>query len=365
MSQEIEDLRLLITDKVSSKTDPNTISPTDVGEVFDKVVDLLESLQNQNYFPTWESSVTYPIGGRVTHNGSFFRSRVDNNLNNNPITDTARWESIGDVLTKSITTQLGPGGQVGGVSTGDILNPGSSFQEVMERILQKVVPPTYLPPTVLLSPSGTIPVKEVGDTHLLNLTSVFTQNDAGSKSSESIMKNGVSVSTLGTHTETLTLTDTVTQFRSSVNYLQGSCKVNNIGDTDCNGRIVSGVVLSNIISLQGQRRMFWGFTSNIPDTSSEVRALGNSRLGNLVKGTQVNITIPVGAQSVIFAVRADLGQVQSVKYVELSNSEVLPNFTRTQLSVEGLNGASSIPYNLYVYIPVEPFNISVNYLVTI
>jgi hypothetical protein len=204
--------------------------------------------------------------------------------------------------------------------------------------------------------------------------------DAGAETGTSLEKNGTEIATAFPHTDSnITIGTSAIVYSASVDYAQGACKLDNRGNVDCNGRIEAGTVNSNTISFIGSRKAFAGTPTQTPDDSAEVRALVQSSF-NSQNNTTVNasgtaisfpvvpnfiITIPVGATRVVFAYPATSRPVASVKYQELSYSEVKANFVETSVSVEGANGFTAIPYRVYTYIPVEPFSIEVHYEVYI
>ena len=55
------------------------------------------------------------------------------------------------VTTENITVQLGPGGKVGNLSTGDILPIGTDLTGFIQRLVVKRIPPNYTKPTLSLS----------------------------------------------------------------------------------------------------------------------------------------------------------------------------------------------------------------------
>jgi hypothetical protein len=152
-----------------------------------------------------------------------------------------------------------------------------------------------------------------------------------------------------------------------------------MGNPNPTGRINAGTVQSNTLSFTVYRSAFWGTPVATPNSSSTVRALPNSMANpgnnsgvdasgsNLVTPPtpSFTITIPSGATRVVFAYPATNRVVASVRYQELSDSEVKGNFTETSVNVEGANAYAAIAYRVYTYVPVEPFSQTVHYKVYI
>lgn len=272
---------------------------------------------------------------------------------------------ISPTLLQQLIAQLGAGGSVGGIATGRNYPVGTSFETILRELLIKAIPPIYVLPVAMLSSSIAGLTVEKGSIISPQLTLAYTQNDGGGLSSLSIKKNSFQISTASPYTDNnVTVGDTAIAYQGLINYLQGACKNNNLGQQDCTGRVIAGIANSNIITYTGYRKVFWGVPVTLPTTSANVRALAGGLLNPQV-GTQFTINIPVGSLRVVFAYPASLQDPSSVKYVELANSEVKGNFTSSTLNVEGANAFTAISYKLFVYEPVEAFPTAATYVVTI
>ena len=82
-------------------------------------------------------------------------------------------------------------------------------------------------------------------------------------------------------------------------------------------------------------------------------------------GSTFGITIPVGAMRVVFAYPETLRDVSSVKDVNGLNAEISGAFTKSTLSVEGLNNFQGINYKVYVTDFAEAVATANTYKVTI
>jgi hypothetical protein len=126
----------------------------------------------------------------------------------------------------------------------------------------------------------------------------------------------------------------------------------------------SGVEFHPTTTITGRRKAFYGTGDTILLDSSKIRALAQSYL-NPVDGTVLTLNIPIGAENVIFAYPANLGDVSSVLYVEGFNAPVTDNFVKTNINVTGANSYTAISYNVYTYTPAVPFNAIATYTITI
>lgn len=195
-------------------------------------------------------------------------------------------------LTQSLTAQLGPGGFVGGVSTGTNFAIDTPLETVIRAILIRAIPPTYVAPTLTANYTGTNTVIEVGDNVNIFADFTFTQNNAGT-----IDTNGFVIERQvagGSWTNVLTANNVVDWVaepyttpnnaatsilhRSRVTYRQGNCLNNNLGNPDCTGRINSGTLTSNSNTIQTVYPVFYGKitrsgASPAKPTASEIKAI--------------------------------------------------------------------------------------------
>jgi hypothetical protein len=273
------------------------------------------------------------------------------------------------------------GTDVGAVDEGFTFLEGTTFTEFVELVSQRTIPPTYLAPTLVLASSPTPTNTEVGTNLSLQETMTFTQRDGGALTERRLYKNAVLLAT-----DTSPYTDNPVQmtlstitYQAQADYAQGPIKNDNRGNPDPTGRIPAGTVSSNSIVFVGKRKAFYGTPVSTPGTSAAVRAMSDSSF-NAANNADVNasgvnlvpaptpsfiITIPIGADRVVFAYPADQRDVASVRYQELSDSEVKGNFTMTTVSVEGANSFTAVNYKVWTYIPVEPFSVENHYKVFI
>jgi len=116
------------------------------------------------------------------------------------------------------------------------------------------------------------------------------------------------------------------------------------------------------------KRWIWVSTDELteaPITSNDIRIL-STRYNNPINGNSYNISIPSGTTRVIFAYPSNLRDVSQVTYRQMGNADVKDTFTKSLITVEGLNESElDIEYKIYTYIPISPFNTDATYIVTI
>ena len=252
--------------------------------------------------------------------------------------------------------KLGSGGTVGGLKTGDTIPEGTTMDELIKLLTQKSVPASYTQPgvTCRVSAGTSAGSYEVGTEINTTIQGTFTQNDAGALTTIEILKNGSSIlsqaaSPITTEAQTFTLGEETVSFTAKATYAAGEIKNDNLGQPSPDGQIKAGSKTSAAVSFVGKRNLFYGTgVGAAPEASSEVvRGLANKKLGP-ANGTSFNINVAVGQQYVIIAYPATLRDLTKCFYVE-QNTDLAANFEKSNISVQGANGAAGADYKVYVY----------------
>lgn len=252
--------------------------------------------------------------------------------------------------------QLGSGGTVGGLKTGDTIPEGTTMDELIKLLTQKSVPASYVQPgvTCRVSAGTSAGSYEVGTEINTTIQGTFTQNDAGALTQIEVLKNGVSIlsqaaSPITTEAQTFTLGEETVSFTAKATYAAGPVKNDNLGQPSPDGQIKAGSKISSAVSFTGKRNLFYGTgVGAAPEASSEVvRGLANKKLGP-TNGTSFNINVAVGQQYVIIAYPATLRDLTKCFYVE-QNTDLAANFEKSNISVQGANSAAGADYKVYVY----------------
>lgn len=252
--------------------------------------------------------------------------------------------------------QLGSGGTVGGLKTGDTIPEGTTMDELIKLLTQKSVPASYTQPgvTCRVSAGTAAGSYEVGTQINTTIQGTFTKNDAGELTTIEILKNGSSIlsqatSPITTEAQTFTLGEETVSFTAKATYAAGPIKNDNLGQPSPEGQIKAGSKTSAAVSFVGKRNLFYGTgVGTTPSVTSElVRGLSNKQLGPS-NGTSFNINVAAGQQYVVIAYPATLRKITKCFYVE-QNTDLAENFTEQTISVQGANGAAGADYRVLVY----------------
>lgn len=271
------------------------------------------------------------------------------------IDETKTQKPLGNSKTK-VEHEVNLGGSIGGLNDGAEIPVGTTLDEFIAMLTQKAIPPTYTQPGVTCRvSSGTAAGSyEVGTEISTVIQGTFTQNDAGALTTIEIKKGSDSVlsqatSPVTTDTQTFTLGEETVSFTATATYADGAVKNNNLGQPDATGQIKAGSKTSSAVNFVGKRNLFYGTgVGAAPEVTSEiVRGLANKKLGP-TNGTSFNINVAVGQQYVIIAYPATLRDLTKCFYVE-QNTDLVANFEKSTISVQGANGAAGADYKVYVF----------------
>ena len=258
------------------------------------------------------------------------------------------------ILDSNLIVQLGSGGIVGGVGTGDTLAGGITLDGVFRRLLIKAIHPTYTAPTVGVSSSPGNGTYEIGtNIGTVTLSSTFTQNDAGSLSSTTYYQNS---SAMGGNTAMISSLTTTQTFYVAKAYAQGACKNNNLGVQDCYGRITSGTLNSGSISFTPSPVYYIGTCAGTVPTATEIKAAAISWATQ--KGqSNVNITVS-GTQYVFYAYPSSLGTLTRI-YNSLGDF-TLDSAGWNPTTSSGFNNVNNVNVPLNIYTLQSPQSGNVN-----
>lgn len=142
---------------------------------------------------------------------------------------------------------------------------------------------------------------------------------------------------------------------AKANYTQGTIAYNNMKKpSEPVIRITAGSASKTSGAITGYRNTFYGTRTNKDElTSNIIRALTKSNAA-YANGKTFSISVPVGAQRVVFAYPATLRDVSSVKDVNGMNAEIKSSFTKSTMTVAGAGSDAGIEYKVYVTDFAEP-----------
>ena len=251
---------------------------------------------------------------------------------------------------------------------------GKNLKQVFDTIFVKEKNPSVTQPSVSVSLAGA-GAKEVGTKVTPSYTASFNAGkyEFGPATGCSITSwsvtdsnNAEPLSTAaGSFAEITVADDTNYKVTATGNFSEGVIPVTNVGNEYAAGKIAAGSKSATSSAITGYRNSFYGtLTEKGELTSDIIRSLGKSNKA-LTNGSTFGITIPVGAMRVVFAYPETLRDVSSVKDVNGLNAEISGAFTKSTLSVEGLNNFQGINYKVYVTDFAEAVATANTYNVTI
>ena len=136
---------------------------------------------------------------------------------------------------------------------------------------------------------------------------------------------------------------------ATASYGAGAIPKTALGQDYADGQIKAGSKSATKGTITGYRNGFYGTTTSQSSgtfESDNIRALTATNKA-VTAGTVWNISIPVGARSVIFAYPATIRDVNSVLDANGLNAEIKTAFTKVQAQVAGANGYNPIEYKVY------------------
>lgn len=136
---------------------------------------------------------------------------------------------------------------------------------------------------------------------------------------------------------------------ATASYGAGTIPNTALGQEYADGQIKAGSKSATKGTITGYRNGFYGTTTSQSSgtfESDNIRALTATNKA-VTAGTVWNISIPVGARSVIFAYPATIRDATSVLDANGLNAEIKTAFTKVQAQVAGANGYNPIEYKVY------------------
>ncbi len=143
--------------------------------------------------------------------------------------------------------------------------------------------------------------------------------------------------------------DTSYSITATASYGAGTIPNTALGQEYADGQIKAGSKSATKGTITGYRNGFYGTTTSQSSgtfESDNIRALTATNKA-VTAGTVWNISIPVGARSVIFAYPATIRDATSVLDANGLNAEIKTAFTKIQAQVAGANGYNPIEYKVY------------------
>ncbi|MEM6734470.1 MAG: hypothetical protein AAF620_00230 [Bacteroidota bacterium] len=169
---------------------------------------------------------------------------------------------VNAALTSAITVNIG-GDNVGGAQHGQTFPAGTTFQQLAEALLVRVVQPFYRAPDLYIN-SVDQKVGEIGAQHLSKLYVYYYQRDAGAASEFRLYKDDVVLTSKDAipdseFTDTLIFIDGIITYHCEIDHAEGPIKTDNFGNPHPLGQIPGGTLVSgNNVEYLGVYPWFFG-----------------------------------------------------------------------------------------------------------
>lgn len=257
------------------------------------------------------------------------------------------------VFTETFGKYVPSGGKVTVPSNGD------SLLDVLLNAFATDSNPSITQPSVNIS-SSSFKAYEVGT----NVTPAYTATlNPGSyqygpatgitATSWNVVDNAAEPNTLttasGSFPQMQVVDGTSYSITATASYGTGTVPNTALGQEYADGQIKAGSKSATKGTISGYRNGFYGTTTSQSSgtfESNDIRALTATNKA-VTAGTVWNISIPVGARSVIFAYPATIRDATSVLDANGLNAEIKTAFTKIQVQVAGANGYNPIEYKVY------------------
>lgn len=239
---------------------------------------------------------------------------------------------------------------------------GKSVEQVLSSLMAQEANPSKTNPAVSFSTQTGFGTFEIGTKKNLAYTAVLSTGGYTYGPATGIAAQTWEVSCTGITEKKTTATGsfenvvaeaTAKKITAKATYNEGSIPVTNLGNPYPEGKIAAGSASKDSNILQGVRYMFWGpMTSDAELNSANIRALAHNQAQGT--GDLATFGAGAGAKKVIVAVPSDR-KITKVIMPSALNADVTALFVKQSatVNVEGANGYTAVPYNIYVYQPAS------------
>lgn len=278
--------------------------------------------------------------------------------------DLGNIDAVEVILDEDIPVLLSTGENQGDYVTGDTAEQGQTLKQILFKLLQREITPTYSAGTLSANFSYDVQSPEIGEEVEVVIAPTFTRNDSGLLNSFTVTKTVDDItetvhtgSSLVTVTETIQALEEETTITVSGSYLAGEPKFNNIdtyygrtsSEYEVPGKITAGATNSIEQTIVGKRAVFYGAVSATPTIdSASIRSLFERDVPASTSELEYVHSVPVGSRFVLFALPQSSGELSEIIYTEQSSLDILDLFTvQEDVSVSGANGVSPVFYRVY------------------
>lgn len=165
-------------------------------------------------------------------------------------------------------------------SDNTVIPAGTSLETIIRNMLQKVVPPVYVQPTLAISTSTSPLVYEYGYGIKPVLDLIWTKNDAGNATTFRYKQDGVTINTISGSSPSAIVLDefeltTATTFTADADYGTGAQKNDNFGNPSGTPISAGTVNAGNSITFTPLYSRYWGVSSSANITDAEILTLNS------------------------------------------------------------------------------------------
>lgn len=362
----------LLAGKASTSHNHNDLYYTET-EINTIVLGLASKIHTHNDIYYTKAEVTEFLLGKanLVHNHDeryYFQEEVDAKLLSleNELRETIVVESN---LTppEGLPVVLPSGKTFGKYVHGDTIPGNLSLLQVISQAINEYSPAQFAPAVAVLtgSPSSS-QVWEVGTTISINLTSTFTQNDAGGLTNYRIKKNGVTI--LDSEEEntifepSLKLSLAGTTYVAEISHLAGEGeKYNSLGEYEPNN-IAAGDAVSNSLIYKGYMPIFEGSVATAAADSAQIIASLNKILA--IEGLN-NFILNTGTVNKIYQFWLPSDETLiSVVDLDALNADITNSYASTSVNVISVGG-DTLEGTLYTALADVPYLTNHRHKITI
>ena len=248
---------------------------------------------------------------------------------------------------------------------GTIPSKGKNLSEVFEAMFVKEQNPTITQPSVNLafSQSGSY---EVGSVVSPSYSATFNAGSYSYGPATGVTVSSWEISDTDGHTATaasgsfadITVTDTTNyKITAKANHTEGAVPLTNKKNEYTSGKIAAGSKTKTSGAVTGYRSFFYGVldtsSSEAPLTSTIVRGLTNG--GAYTSSKTFTLNGSATAKRIVVAIpsKSTRAGLKEVILTSAMNTPVTDSYKKTvaALKVEGVNGATAVDYDVWVYEP--------------
>lgn len=248
---------------------------------------------------------------------------------------------------------------------------GKNVKEVLASILAQEKNPTVTQPSVSVNITNSTKALEVGSKVIPTYKATFNAGSYSYGPATGItaktweITNSVTDETLntaeGSFAELTVADNTNFSITAKATYEGGAVPKTNIGNEKPNLAIAAGSKSAvSSAKITGYRNFFYGFVASssaeVPVDSALVRSLTAGGAYNAQKSFTIKAADTAGAKRIVVAIPANSTRsgLISVSLDSTMNLDITAEYNQiANVNVEGANGATAIPYKVWVYEPAE------------